>query len=290
MPTVQQYFERSRKRKPRRYVAYGSLARSYQAAMARKGPITRLPKFTTSRPVSYVRKARMQTGESTIAFPCKASIVKSDGFVSRSSNDLIEVNPLNVARVSTTNQDLNTRLTDVIYLSGFKVNLCVRNTRTSATTAQLFFNVALVSTKAGTDDISTLDFFTSGGGTTRSYNFDNVNYTTLERHRDPINSDRYVVHWHERYVILPWANGASAGSGNLSDSIGKELNHTAVISKFIPIKRQIRFDSASASSAEPEFRVVFWVGIPGEGYSDPIVQTADQFQTDHSITAYYREP
>lgn len=284
MPTVQQYFERAaRKRKPRRTVAYGSLVRSYQAAMARKGPVTRLPKFTTSRPVSYRRRAAMQTGESTISFPAKASTVKSDGYVARDSNDLIAINPLNVARVSTTNQDINTRLTDVIYLSGFKVNVTVLNNLEAVTANQLYFNIALLSTKAGVSTITGTDMFTSGGGTARSYSFDNVNYSSLERHQDPINSDNYVCHWHQRYLLSP---NQQACQGPQSGS----WPYVVPISAFIPIKRQIRFDDAAANSAEPQFRVVLWCGLVGEGYSDPIVQTANAIKTEHSITAYYREP
>lgn len=263
------------------------LQRSYERAVKRRRTMAASiiqravrSRMSSKRPLSYVTRARNATGEDTISYPALASTVKSDGFVSRSSNDLIAINPLNVARKTTTDQDINTRETDVIYLSGFKVKFTASNI---SATNYLYFNIALVSCKPGVSTFSGADFFTSGGGTTRSYDFDNVNYTTLERNKDPINSDNFVVHWHERRVLSPNQQACAGPPTGLWPNM-------LCMDKYVPIQRQIRFDTSSASSSRPIFRLVCWTGIVGEGYNDPFVTTATQFATEHSITAYYREP
>lgn len=262
---LQRSYERSLKR--RKTNAAVAIQRVYRSRM------------TMKRPMSYVARARQATGEDNYSYPALSSTVKSDGYVNRASNSLIDLNVISIPRKTTTEQDLDTRETDIIYLSGFKVNLAVLTNY--SVNNPLYFNVALISTKAGVSTFTGDDLFTSGGGTTRSYDFDNVNYTTLERHQDPINSDKYVCHWHERHVIAP-KDAAHYATG--------ELTPFKVITKYVPIQRQIRFDTASGTSNQPQFRMIWWVGIAGEGFSDPIVETADVIKTEHSVTAYYREP
>lgn len=237
---------------------------------------------------SYAARARAATGETTITFPCAGSAVTSDGYVTYPSNELQVVNPLSVARDSTTNMDLNTRHRDVIYLAGFKINCSVRNNRAVAEGNEIYFNIALVSNKPGNSAVSELDLFTSYKGTTRAYNFTNENYTSFERHTAPINSDNYVCHWHERYIIGPATTSSIVGTSSVVQSVNKNFE----ISKYIPIKRQIRFDSESATSSEPKFALIFWAGILGEAKSapDPLVETADVLKMEHSIVAFYRDP
>lgn len=234
--------------------------------------------------MSYVARARNATGEDTYSYPALASTVKSDGYVNRATNDLIDLNIINIPRKTTTDQDLDTRETDIIYLSGFKVNFTVANNLTFSDNAnQLYFNIALISTKSGVSTFTGSDLFTSGGGTTRNYDFTNVNYSTLERHQDPINSDKYVVHFHRRMLLSPnqqAAPGFSTGS----------WPYVVPLSVYVPIKRQIRFDASTGTSNVPQFRLIWWCGLVGEGYSDPIVQTSNAIKTEHSVTAYYREP
>lgn len=235
---------------------------------------------------SYAARARAATGETTITYPAVGSAVTSDGFITYPSNELQVVNPLSVARDSLTNMDLNTRHRDVIYLAGFKINCTVRNQQTVAERNELYFNIALVSNRPGNSAISELDLFSSFKGTTRAFNFTNVNYSAFERHTAPINSDNYVCHWHERFVMGPATTSTFQHSGSISTSV----NNLLEIKKYVPIKRQIRFDSESATSSEPKFALIFWCGIPGEPISDPIVETASCMKMEHSIVAFYRDP
>lgn len=236
----------------------------------------------------YTRRAQMQTGESTISFPASGSAVTSDGFVTYPSNELQVVNPLSLSRDSTTNMDLNTRHRDVIYLAGFKLNCSIRNNRSAVENNEIYFNIALVSNKPGNSAISELDLFSSFKGTTRAFNFTNENYTAYERHTAPINSDNYVCHWHERFLVGPATVSTAVAGASLIPSTPRSFE----LKRFIPIKRQIRFDSEAASSSEPKFGLIFWAGIPGEVKSDPdpLVETADIFKMEHSIVALYRDP
>lgn len=279
MPGVKRYLQGSTR-----------LDRSYERALKRRkmnaaSTIQRVyrSRMNMKRPMSYVTRARNATGEDNYSYPALASTVKSDGYVARASNDLIELNIINIPRKTTTEQDLDTRETDVIYLSGFKVNFTVKNNLANDNTNQLYFNLALISLKSGVSTFTGADLFTSGGGTTRNYDFDNVNYSTLERHQDPINSDKYVVHFHRRMLISP---NQQAAVGFPSGS----WPYVVPLSFYVPIKRQIRFDASSGTSNVPQFRLIWWCGSVGEGYSDPIVQTADAIKTEHSVTCFYREP
>lgn len=238
---------------------------------------------------SYTRRAQMATGESTVSYPAEGSAVVSDGYITYPSNELQVINPLSVLRSGTTNMDLNTRQKDVIYLAGFKLHCSVRNNRTVAEGNEIYFNVALVSNKPGNSAISELDLFSSFKGTTRAFNFTNENYSAYERHTAPINSDNYVCHWHERYLIGPATPSAVI---NAAGSLNQSVNRTFELSRYVPIKRQIRFDSLSGTSSEPKFALIFWAGIVGEAISapNPLVETADVFKMEHSIVAYYRDP
>ena len=278
--------------------SYPFLTRTLKRARERERNVSRkrrrtMAAVTIQRAVRarnpYTRRAQMQTGESTISFPASGSAVTSDGFVTYPSNELQVVNPLSLPRDSTTNMDLNTRHRDVIYLAGFKINCSVRNNRAVAEGNEIYFNIALVSNKPGNSAVSELDLFTSYKGTTRAYNFTNENYTSFERHTAPINSDNYVCHWHERFLVGPATTSSIVGTGG---SLVQAVNKTFELRRFIPIKRQIRFDSESATSSEPKFALIFWAGILGEVKSDPdpLVETADIFKMEHSIVALYRDP
>lgn len=238
---------------------------------------------------AYTRRALAATGESTISYPAEGSAVVSDGWITYPSNELQVVNPLSVLRSGTTNMDLNTRQKDVIYLAGFKLHCSVRNNLAVAEGNEIYFNVALLSNKPGNSAVSELDLFSSFKGTTRAFNFTNENYSAYERHTAPINSDNYVCHWHERFLIGP-ATTSSSFAGIAS--AGSAINKTFELSKYVPIKRQIRFDSLSGTSSEPKFALIFWAGIPGEVTSapSPLVKTSNVFKMEHSIVAYYRDP
>lgn len=266
------------------------LQRSYERALKRRrtmaaSTIQRVvrSRMGVKRPMSYRSRALMQTGETTVTFPAKVNTVKTDGYLTHSTNDLIAANICAIERASTTNQDLDTRDSDVIYLSGFKIDLTVLNLLEAVAANQLYFNIAVISTKARSSTDFNDDFFTSGLGTSRAYDFDNVNYSSHNRHTDPINSDNFVVHWHQRFLLSPNQQacvGAASGS----------WPYIVPISRYVPIQRQIRFDTSAGSSSEPGFRLVYWCGKVGEATSNPIVNTANAIKVEYNCRAYYREP
>jgi len=255
------------------------LVKSFNRAMARKPLVRRIPRNPR---LSYKSNALIQTGENPNTMPAIPIQEKSNGQVTLNSNTLNGESVLQIVRKSTTTQKLTDRDSDVIYLSGVKINAVFLNQQTATGDNALYLNCALISAKAGQTTVSTGDFFTSGAGTNRSSNFDNVALTAYERHTLPINSDNYVVHWHKRFVLHSAQNTYARPDTNTVPKI-LELN------QYVPIKRQIRFDSATGAAETPMF-FLHWVGIRGEAASDPVVATTNIYAFEKNIVTYFRNP
>jgi len=265
---------------------YPALSRFFANAAARKRRRTssRMPSRPTKRirvslapppqVSSYRRKVRLLTGDDPNSIPSNLASKKSTGYDNFSSNDFIKVDVVDIPRKTTTNQDLNTRERDVIYVSGMKVNVHAFNT----CGVDLYLNMAIITTKKTATNVG-LDLFTSPGGTSRAANFTNVGLTPFERHTLPINSDEYQVHWHSRVLMC------NAAFPTNSNGLAPKLFE---LFKYVAINRQIRFDGAAAES-ETGVYFVHWAGIAGEDAADPIIKTSNAYKLDYSILTYYRD-
>lgn len=280
MPPVKRYiqgptrlqlsYERALKR--RRGTAASVIQKAYRSG--------RLSSVQRSRNL-YRKKALMQTGESPNTYPCVVFQSSSDGFTGLPDNNLNGSSVVGLDRKSLTNMDLNTRDSDVIYLAGIKIDCTVQLNVTRAIDTNYYFNIALVSSKSGTSGVTTADFFTSGAGTNRSSNFDNVALSPHERHTLPINSDNYVVHWHQRGMIYSDSLFGDTTIGNMP--------RTFRLSKYCPINRQIRYDSATGNAETPIW-LVHWVGKVGDAAADPVVTTNDVYDFERNVLVYFRNP
>lgn len=230
----------------------------------------------------YQKVLLEQTGEPSNTSNAKGTRVRSNGELQFLTNTLNGFNCLQIDRRNTTSYLLNQRERDVIYLSGFKLCIGFRNNLNDAASFPLYFNIALVSTKNKTG-VSDIDFFRQYSGTGRSKNFDDPALTALDRHCMPINSDNYLVHWHYRTYCTPFQN-VPADQNQKPDAW--EMH------KWIPIKRQIRFDSADGTSAETQFYIVHWAGRPGDSEvaSLAVNAIADAYRMEYSCHIVFREP
>lgn len=171
---------------------------------------------------------------------------------------------------------INERERRVINLRG--IHLCMEISAGSALLIggayrdrNVYVNVCVVSSKKDPTStaVSTNHFFRDSTSN-RAIDFDALQ-RSIDFHCRPINSDEWNVHMHYRTVL-----GGEAVESN--PTIRR-------IMKYIPFKRQIRFDE----TGEPDSRLflVWWTSLAGEHTATPF---ANIFKSQYYVTAYYREP
>lgn len=224
----------------------------------------------------YKNKARSQTGEDIVGDVAKATRIRSDGSQLYATNVPYFNDPIQIDRRTTTSYLLNQRERDLIYLSGIKICLTVWNNLSNVAGNELYFNVALVSAK-NQRTIGATDFFRCYTGAKRGMDFTDSTLTPHERHCLPINADEHVVHWHQRMVL-------GTGSAASQPIAPRPLE----ITKYVPIKRQIRFESGTSGGAITLFRVVWWVGRVGA--TAALASEANAVAIDHKFVTHFREP
>lgn len=251
-------------------------------AAARKAVTALQRKFRKSKfskRLSKRAKDLMQVGEEPGTSTSLNVQNRSDGETLRNTHTQYGVNMLQIARLDTT-FNIASRLRDVVFVSGFKVCLCVENL--SATSGEdLYFNVAAVSNKGNEPANLVNDWFRSYDGTARSIDFTAATLTALDRHCQPINSDQYVVHFHKR-VMIKQATSATATHHN-------EYAKKFFLEVWIPIKRQIRFDGGGASTSETKFNLVYWAGRMGDTITESQIPVTNAYSIEHKIIACFKD-
>lgn len=266
-------------------------AKSPAAQKAGRKGISTLQKAWRNRQ-SYAKMARKvntyrkdllnSTGENPGKVPAKGTRIRSEGFALHPTNTLwVSGDPLAIDRHNIASYLINQRERDIIFLNGFKVCMTLlHNLPFDEDDNTLYVNIAFVSGKHRSA-IGNDDFFRNYTGTQRSKNFNSTDLSPHERHCVPINNDDYNVHWHERFLLTHSTNG-----GQLAGVRGGVCE----VMKYIPINRQIRFETEFGGSAETQFRLLMWVGRVGEAPSNPISPTANAIKMDYKIVTSFREP
>lgn len=128
----------------------------------------------------------------------------------------------------------------------------------------LYLNMAVIGTKdTGSPSNVTGTAFFRGNGFSRAQDFDPINMSALRLHLTPINTDNYTVLWHERRTLATQVAGLQA---NTHDAYG-------TIKKWIPIRRQIRYQTDNTIPTDGRLFFVYWVSrFQGTGASP---QTAE---------------
>lgn len=170
----------------------------------------------------------------------------------------------------------NQRERNLIRLSGFKI--CMEFQAGSSMRIgganrdrQATINVCVLSSK-NKGSIGTFDnthFFRSNAGDNRAIDFDvvarSIDFACL-----PINTDKFNIHMHHRTHIA-----------------GEAIEHSPTvrrIMKYIPIKRQIRFDNANIPSVR--FFLVWWVTLAGEHQT---ASFSDIYNVQWDVVTYFRD-
>lgn len=249
-------------------------------AIARRAVTTLQRKFRKSKfskRLSKRAKDLMQVGEEPGTSTSLNVQNRSDGETLRNSHHQYSVNMLQIARLDSS-FNIASRLRDVVFVSGFKVCVCVENLSTT-TGDDLYFNIAAVSNKGNESASLINDWFRSYDGTARSIDFNNATLTALDRHCQPINSDQYVVHFHKRVIIKQSQSATVVG----------EYPKKYFLELWIPIKRQIRFDGGGASTSETKFNLVYWAGRMGDTIAESQIEVTNAYSIEYKIIACFKD-
>lgn len=147
------------------------------------------------------------------------------------------------------NTRINERSGEMIFLSGIKLCMQYR----CNTNRPLTCNLAVLTPREGrfVDDTNEGNsFFRNHAGAARAVNFSSL-LSGNEMHCLPINPDRFIIHWHYRFTL-----GKTVTSGQYN--LPSDRNYIN-IHKWIPIKRQIRFEGSAASAENQRLpQLFFW--------------------------------
>lgn len=174
----------------------------------------------------------------------------------------------------TTVNDIDARQRDVVRLSGFKMCFEIKNNDS----VPLLCNYAVVYDKQNGETVSTSDFFRSNGGNERAKDF-SVLLNSYEFHCLPLNTDRFTVLWHRRFVLAP--NPAVASTG----FTGENRNNWKTFEKYVKLKKHITFEGGVAQS---KLWLLRWYDKFQQASGGAI--TINIANVDHHVMAYWREP
>lgn len=226
---------------------------------------------------SKMRMIGDRIGSSTAKKVYVTNDVSITSFATRDlySDDLIKIGKK--LNASTGPSEINQRERDVANVRGVKICWEVMN----VLDVPVYMNWAIVTPKNDlTTSISKIDWFRDYS-VKREQSFDST-LTSNEMHCLPINADRYIVHSHQRTRLAP-KNGNTSALYNVG---GQNIR---TIMKYIPVKRQFRFDGNSTE--EPSGRQLFLVWWFDEFLSaSGHVTVPNAVQCNRREICYFREP
>lgn len=171
----------------------------------------------------------------------------------------------------TTTGEIDKRDRDMVDLIGFRIEWSLRN----AVDQPLIIHMAVVAKKNATSFSST-NFF-RGVGQDRGINF-GTSLTSLEMNNNSINTDEYVVLLHKRIMLQ--------GVNQSASFYQLEGRNYKFIKTYIPIRRQLRYDSTSLCN-EP-IHVCLWAD--GLISASGAASVPSSFFLSSRTIAIFREP
>lgn len=231
-----------------------------------------LIRASSKRRQNYVQKRRVmrRIGERVGSSTSKWNLI-SQNLIAFNPETLQQVRLLEVAK-GAGGSAYDTRQTDMLNFRGIKFCMNFR-VEGAIGTAKAWLSVAVISPKsdlASNQSIPNAGFFRDPQGSTRSRDFGNVLMTNLDYKCSAINSDKYNIHKHARYIIGP----AQSTEGH------KER----YIEWYMPLKRQIRYESNTSNPEGKNMYLVWWYSTSDGGTPNGAVQV------QHTVKRYFREP
>lgn len=173
---------------------------------------------------------------------------------------------IELTRIGRSSQGETDRRSLAMYISGFKICMCLRNERSDVS----YFNWAIVTYKndildsekfnpgVSNDGVvgqTVVGFFRDQGtaANSRATGMDDLK-TGMELHCLPINTDLYKILRHKRYKLGSNQTGKPGGANN-NGSTGSNM---IMINRWIPLKRQVRYSAADALTCQQPIFLIMW--------------------------------
>ena len=195
--------------------------------LRRRTPI-RSPRRRTPRNPNIGPRARTRVGERVGTSNCRRV---QNVAVDRSSNSTKTFYSTALLGLAL-GDNIDQRPRDIANMRGIKLALKFENL---VETDSMHVNVAVITRKDCTSTTTTPlteDFWRDPLGSSRGINWSTA-HNALDMHTNMINTDRFLVHWHKRFTL---------GAPGSSDAMRP---YYRIIEKYIPIKRQLRYDSST---------------------------------------------
>lgn len=177
---------------------------------------------------------------------------------------------------NTTSNQIDQRERDTAVIKGIKICIQLRNFES----APLFCNVAVIhpKTELGVGNDIPVDEFFRAYGQARSQDF-STSLDPMSLHCLPINSDKYVVLRHKRFMI-----GPAAGF-----STGATRTPVRLIDMYVQLNRQIRYTGNSAIDLEEgQVYLAYWFDNPDSTAGSPAVASA--IRVNRRYVVYFKNP
>lgn len=205
----------------------------------------------------------------------KSTTVKDDNtFTNLNDRTLTSVNLANIGHTTTNNQ--NGRQRNILNLRGFK--LCMEFK--SLINEPLYVNIAVIVPRQGVT-VATSDFFRANTSN-RTQAFSNTILTSLEFHCLPINTDKYAVLMHKRFLLK--SSDDFATNGGFKEHAGKNYMN---FMRYVKFNRQVRYsDNADVVPEQGAPYLCHWVSKWGDGVS---VTQATSYQVREHFVTYFKE-
>lgn len=210
---------------------------------------TSRPRKKVTRKRTFKRRQRLEIGESKTHLSSQTHVFLEPGTGSSSrllnlGADLTDIPAMGGAA---TIVQPNYRLNNRIMIGGFKICYMVNMIRAVATRIPFVFHFAIVMRKAG-GQTPTSNNFLGGAGAEEGIDLD-LARNGMEMACCPINTDQYAILLHHRIKLYDSQISNDAADRAPFTSRMKEV--------YVPLKRQITYDSATSLANERIF-IVHW--------------------------------
>ncbi|AXH77887.1 MAG: capsid protein [Tethyvirus abatis] len=217
------------------------------------------------------RRAVMRIGDRVGSSTAKSCSINRIGFNNEDTRKLYQFQLWNIVK----GQAIDNRERDIVNLRGYRFNCEFVN---RFNTAPLQGHICVLVPKALTPTISTTDFFRAHKDS-RAEDF-NVGRTSIEFMKWPVNTDKYHILMHHRFTLAP------SNASEPYNTMGPKNWYS--YSRYLPIKRQIRYDGSSNADNTMNISLCYWFDYFGQ--TAGATSAVNAVGIGHDVTAYFREP
>lgn len=192
------------------------------------------------------------------------------GYTNLDPEDLQQLQLLNIVKFGGSTA-YDRRLHDQLNFRGIKVCMNFR-AEGALGTAKAMMNVAVISPKSDLVSASPIpnnDFFRNPTGDDRGIAFGDLALDSLDYYCSAINTDKYTVHKRMKFMVGP--SGSTEG------------HKEKFIDFYVPLKRQIRYESGTAFPEGRNLYLVWWFNASDGG------TPAASVRFSYRVTRYFKE-